>query len=322
MARYQALLADSVAALDLALEARQSGESVSSQCVMRSREIVEEMEFRRGDTDLDALRSRTLARSYWVDAFAVERIQVLLNVKEIVIIRSAGEGGYVIARDVVPEDVVFLETDLYFVVRIAGSHYELLAEESGKTSPQYSEIPQPTRAIIRPVGFYSAVPDVLRGFQMPHNASPEVEIVGRLPTRHRESALRAASRAKARDADPCRLSDRAHRSPNPGRHSVGMMENACDHCGALRWDGELTRTTICCNAGMVKLGDMQGPPEPLLSLLKGAREYASDFQKGARDLDALLSFASIGADIDAGAVGRRELRVSHTRDHVPPIWLD
>ena len=73
---------------------------------------------------------------------------------------------------------------------------------------------------------------------------------------------------------------------------------------------------------MAQLHYIQGPPEPLLSLLNGSREYASDFQKGARDLDALLSFASIGADIDAGAVGRRELRVSHTRDHVPPIWLD
>ena len=72
---------------------------------------------------------------------------------------------------------------------------------------------------------------------------------------------------------------------------------------------------------MMKLRDIQDPPEPILSLIKDAHEYASDFQNGARDLDALLSFASIGADIDAGAVGG-VLCVSHTRGHVPPIWLD
>ena len=82
---YQALLSDSEAALAQVLEARNSGEFVSSQSVMRSREIVEEMQFCRGATDLDSLRSRLLTRSYWADAFAVERIQVLLNVKAIVI---------------------------------------------------------------------------------------------------------------------------------------------------------------------------------------------------------------------------------------------
>ena len=135
---------------------------------------------------------------------------------------------------------------------------------------------------------------------MPQDESPEVETVGRLLIRLRGSVRRVASRAKSRDADHRRLSDRAH----PGRRFVGMMENTCDHCGALRWDGELARTTICCNAGMVKLRDIQDPPEPLLSLLRGTHEYASDFQNGARDLAALLSFASIGAAVDAGAVGR------------------
>ena len=300
---YQALLSDSESALAQALDARNSGEFVHSQSVMRSREIVEEMEFCRGATDLGAFRGRLLARSYWVDAFAVERIHVLLNVKAIVISIGAG-GGYVITQEVVPNDVVFFEPDLYFVVRLAGAHYELMADESGKTAFQYAEIPHPIRACLRPAGFYSAIPDILRGFQLPQNVPPEVETVGSLPIRQQESARRAASRANARDTDPRRLSARVHREPNPERHFAGMMENPCDHCGALRWDGELTRTTMCCKAGMVKLPDIQDPPEPLLSLLKGTHEYASDFQKGARDLNALLSFASIGADVDAGAVGR------------------
>ena len=50
---------------------------------------------------------------------------------------------------------------------------------------------------------------------------------------------------------------------------------------------------------MVQIHDILGPPDPLMSLLNGSREYASGFQNSARDFDALLSFASIGEDIDA-----------------------
>lgn len=126
----------------------------------------------------------------------------------------------------------------------------------------------------------------------------------RLLIRQRGPAQGAASRANARDADHQNLPARAHRAPNPGSHCAGTMDNPCDRRAALRWGGGLTKTTIRCNAGMAKLPDSQDPPELLLALLKGARGYSSDFQNGARDLDAVLPFASIGADLDAGAVDR------------------
>ena len=83
-----------------------------------------------------------------------------------------------------------------------------------------------------------------------------------------------------------------------------MMAKLRDRFGALRWDGELICAIVRCAAGMVHLRDIQCPPEPLLSPRKGTREYVSYPQNGARDVGDLPSLASIGADIDAGAVGR------------------
>ena len=81
------------------------------------------------------------------------------------------------------------------------------------------------------------------------------------------------------------------------------MAKLRDRCGALRWDGELIWAIVRCTAGMVHLRDIQDPPEPLPSPHKGTREYVSYSQNGAWYLGDVLSFASIGEDIDAGAVG-------------------
>ena len=88
------------------------------------------------------------------------------------------------------------------------------------------------------------------------------------------------------------------RASNPGRHSVGMMAPPFENYGVHRWDGELEMTTIFCRAGMAQLHNIQDQPGPSRRFFIGAREYASDSQKGARGCDALISFASIGAEID------------------------
>ena len=101
MAIYQAPLSDSESAITQALGARNSGESVSSQSVLRPRGIVEEVEFARGATDLGALMGRFLTRSYWADSFAVQKIQVPTNANAFVI-SSGGGDGYVITHVVPP----------------------------------------------------------------------------------------------------------------------------------------------------------------------------------------------------------------------------
>ena len=78
-------------ALADASRARHLAEAVSGQRVLRAREIVEEMEFCRGDTELDTLRSRCLTITCWADSYAAGRIQVLLNAKIIVISRRGGD---------------------------------------------------------------------------------------------------------------------------------------------------------------------------------------------------------------------------------------
>ena len=62
LARYQSLLSDSDKEMGAALEAR---DSASDQRVLRAREILDEMEFRRRVTDLETLRSRVLTGSNW-----------------------------------------------------------------------------------------------------------------------------------------------------------------------------------------------------------------------------------------------------------------
>ena len=212
-----------------------------------------------------------------------------MNLKDIVISRG-GKCGYVITLEVPPADVKFVGPDRFFVVRLYGAHYELTAYASGMTSFRYLPIPPTIRDRLQPLGFSSCVPDILRGIQTPKNASPEVEAAGRLLNPPLGAARREASRAKASGEDHRSLWDRAQRAGNPGRHSVGMMAPPFDHCVTLRWGGELERATIFCMAGMVAARDIQGPTWPLLSLLNGSREYASDFQNGARDCDAILSF--------------------------------
>ena len=84
--------------LQEALQMRNAGDFVPDRRVDRAREMVGEMEFRRNVSDLGELRIRVLTRGYWEDSFALERLQLILNVKAIVISRAA-DGRYEVVRE-------------------------------------------------------------------------------------------------------------------------------------------------------------------------------------------------------------------------------
>ena len=216
----------------------------------------------------------------------------------IVIIRSR-DGRCEITHESLPGGVEYFDTDQFSAVKLDGSHCELRGDAPGGTSFQYADIPSPIRERLHHLGFYSAISDIARIIQRPMNAEPSAEPAGRRVASNHVASQTESSRARAKDNDPHMLAARKRCSLIPGIHRVGAMANPCAHCGPLRWGGEVARKSICCNAGMEQLRDIKDPPGPLLSLFNGARAYASDFQHIDRGCNALLSFASIGANIDA-----------------------
>ena len=232
-----------------------------------------------------------------------DRILALLNVM-VIVIRMSRDEWCGITQEIPPDGVEFFRPDQFFVVKIDGAHYESMEDAPGRTSFGRADNPAPIWGGLQEVGFYSAISDISRGIQRPRNATPDAEPARRRITRKRESTRMKAARAKTKDNNPLKRAARKKCSSIPGRHSVCEMGNPCDRFGALRWDGEVRRGTICRTAGMAQLRDIQDPPGPLLSLLNGAVDYASDFHHIERDCDALLSFASIGSNIDAPTVTR------------------
>ena len=86
--------------------------------------------------------------------------------------------GSKLRRKLPPVDLEFFDAGQFFVVKLDGSHYELMEGASGRASFQYSEIPPTVRDKLQPAGIYYAAPDILRGIQMPKNAPPDAEAVG------------------------------------------------------------------------------------------------------------------------------------------------
>ena len=286
-------------ALAGALAARDSGDSASDQRVLLASEIVDAMEFRMGGTDLEKNRSRVLTRRYWEDSLAPDRIQLLLNVKAIVISRSSN-GRCEITHDSLPAGVGFFDPDQFFAAKLYGAHYELTGDASGRKSFRYVDIAAPTRERLEAAGFYSAIADISRSIQRPKHANPEAEPAGRRITRKSASSQMASSRAKAKDNDPPTHADRKKCSLIPGSHSVAEMANPREHCGAIRRAVAVTRQTICRNAGMAHLHDIQDPPAPSFrSLMAPAITHPISTIALAVPIRFSLSFASIGSYVDA-----------------------
>ena len=104
LGRYQDLLRACELELQEALQMRNGGSFAPDRRVGRAREMVEEMEFCENVSDLGEVRSRVLTRGYWAGSFAVERHQLILNVKAIAISRAA-DGRYEVVREVLSTGV-------------------------------------------------------------------------------------------------------------------------------------------------------------------------------------------------------------------------
>lgn len=97
------------------------------------------------------------------------------------------------------------------------------------------------------------------------------------------------------------LNHRFLRNVATGRHSIGEMDSACQHCNALHWLGESTKSPaadpkyhMCCAKGKVLLPEIRDPPEDLRHLLSSAEPAARSFRKDSRKWNSVLQIASTG----------------------------
>ena len=158
--------------------------------------------------------------NYWTDAIAIERLQLALSVK-VVILTSSGFGLYDIQYDVLPEGVVNFAPDAFVVVRYDGSHYELMEGSGGDRLFQYNEIPGPIRDRMRGIGFFAAIASVPRNMDRtphidPNVPAPQTEIRP-APEANRSSL----GRRNARVENPTIMIDRRPWSELPKAHIAG-----------------------------------------------------------------------------------------------------
>ena len=204
--------------------------------LFRARSLVAEMEFFRIAIEVRSLREEVDKRSYWADAIAIERIHLSSNLKAVVLTKQPG-GRYQITYDFLPDGVWSFVPIGFVVARYDCSHYELMEGSGCQRLFQYNEIPGPIRDRMRGIGFFAAIESVPRNMDhiqqiAPNFPDPQAQIH---PT---PEANRAALRRRnANLANPAIMEPRRPVSALPDGHSVGGMEIACKHCGALRWHG-------------------------------------------------------------------------------------
>ena len=241
---------------------------------------------------------------------------------KVVAIRSQGGSGCEISYDVLPDGVANFAHDAFLVARYDGSHYDLLADSGDKKSSQYTELPDPIRERLVGQGFYAAISCVPK-MRPPRSEPPAGAQTLHHPTPRKTEADRAACiRTRAMEENPLRNGARRRDAPTPERHNAGKMDTPRRYCGALRWQGEVARTSICCIACNVQIQEIQEPPEPTLSLIRGTHEDSIEFRANIREYNALMSFASIGGGSrprDDPATGA--LCVPNPRFHLPQNWI-
>ena len=259
---YRSILSHCDAEVAAADDDQANGVPISATDMMRTRIILQEMEFCRGVDDVVSLRAAVLTKNYWADQIAIERLQLALNVKVVVIRPNAG-GIYEIQYDMLPEGVVNFAPDAFVVVRYNGSHYELLEGPGGRRTFQYEELPCPIRGRLRGIGFFAAIASGPRNMDASHLIAPPPPVQN-APIHPPSNANRAAKRRlNAKMENPARMAARRPESELPEVHSVGEMGIPCAYCGALRWPVEATRKSMCCSRGRVRLPDIPEAPEPL-----------------------------------------------------------
>ena len=105
----------------------------------------------------------------------------------------------------------------------------------------------------------------------------------------------------------------------------GLMRERCQHCRALYFECESSRTgfALCCRDGKLKgLPCLPPAPEPLASLLRNQSPKAEAFKQNIRRYNAALAFASFansrGAP-DGGYDG--QLHGQEGRSRGPPVYI-
>ncbi|XP_035233479.1 uncharacterized protein LOC118205294 [Stegodyphus dumicola] len=84
------------------------------------------------------------------------------------------------------------------------------------------------------------------------------------------------------------------------QHSVGSMEGSCDLCNGLFFTGERNargRYMHCCNNGKIVEAERRYPEE-WRNLMNGNHPFSEEFYANIRTYNCLLSFASMGANIE------------------------
>ncbi|GBL81581.1 hypothetical protein AVEN_93383-1 [Araneus ventricosus] len=119
----------------------------------------------------------------------------------------------------------------------------------------------------------------------------------------RRSARNAAD--KLRRARACSEQQMANRvnsqaETNVSEHDCGMMTEICNFCQALYWRSELNSSnkyTKCCHDGKVRLPNLAETPDLLKELLNNNSLEARNYQQHIREYNAVLAFASMGAEV-------------------------
>ena len=75
--------------------------------------------------------------------------------------------------------------------------------------------------------------------------------------------------------------------------TIGMMDNACNHCGALKFKRETGSS--CCGNGKVSLTPFPRPPEQIEKLWHGDTQEGRLFRQHSRPLNNALCLTSIKA---------------------------
>ena len=136
-------------------------------------DILAQFDFMEGVKSLSAFKNKIGAtrgdRLYWADSWAIEKIQLHLNIKCIVIRR--GEG---IVIETKPEGLAEFRPGGFVVLDYNGAHYQLYQRSTdGRGLLQFADLPPEVRRGVRgKEGFFSLLPDEMVAEPPPADTPP------------------------------------------------------------------------------------------------------------------------------------------------------
>lgn len=87
----------------------------------------------------------------------------------------------------------------------------------------------------------------------------------------------------------------------PVLHDLGLMNKSCQFCNAMHFEKEKKRDSLfteCCGRGQIVLPELSEYPDLLQQLLKKRHQLSGNFMRHIRMFNSVMSFASIGVQID------------------------